>query len=87
MDDQWRRSMTAINTTEALMRVTWLYSGDDGESHIAELKIPDIVGLGGGRGTAPLPAQDVFRFAFEDAVQHGFDPAPQRPSHVGGCSA
>ena len=60
------------------MRVTWLYSGADGESHFADLEIP-ATDAGAGRWfTEFISAHGVSFIGTPIPVSSGYHPAPRR---------
>jgi hypothetical protein len=60
------------------MRVTWLYGGDDGESHFADLEIPTTDSVGGRWFTEFIPAYGVSFIGAPTPVASGYHPAPRR---------
>jgi hypothetical protein len=60
------------------MHVTWLYGGDDGESHFADLEIPTTDADGGRWFTEFIPAYGVSFTGAPTPIASGYHPAPRR---------
>ena len=60
------------------MRITWLYTGDDGESHFADLEVPTTDADGGRWFTEFIPAQGLSFTGTHTPVVSGYHPAPRR---------
>ena len=60
------------------MRVTWLYSGDDGESHFADLEIPTTDAAASRWFTEFIPANGVSFIGSPSPLVTGYHPAPRR---------
>lgn len=60
------------------MRVTWLYSGDDGESHFADLEIPTTAADAGRWFTEFIPAHGVSFIGAPSPLLSGYHAAPRR---------
>ena len=60
------------------MYVTWLHSGDDGESHFADLDIPITAAAGGRWFTEFMPALGVSFIGAPTPLESDFHPAPRR---------
>ena len=60
------------------MRISRIYSGDDGESHFEELEVELALDVGHGVRTPLLPAESISLHETSEHFEVDFHPAPRR---------